>query len=234
MSYSTEYRTILILQRVLRYKREYVKSVSWCNSSSRSLKALSKREYFWLVCFTGYTRWFCCALFFNYNCAMAICSTPFPNYRCKKHFTTPTHKKDLRDFMAGLLWSPPASFGLWMLPSTVHLNRPRKFLGYSDHCLRPGWWNSFHRFDMRFFLYYVHISQPLLCSVKRNIVFTVSFPPALFLPFSSLFLYLLDHYFKHLSNARVFSGEKRVWGFSSLLLGETVDILEGVTVSLGP
>lgn len=164
MSDSTEYRTILILQRVLRYKREPVKSVSWCNSSSRSLKALSKREYFWLVCITGCTRWFCCALFFNYNCAIAICSTPFPNYRCKKHFTTPTHKKDLRDFMAGLLWSPPASFGLWMLPSTVHLNRPRKFLGYSDHCLRPGCWNSFHLFDMCFFLYYVHISQPLLCS----------------------------------------------------------------------
>lgn len=50
----------------------------------------------------------------------------------------PPIKKDLRDFMAGLLWAPPASFGLGMLSSTVHLKRPRKQLGNRDPCFRPG------------------------------------------------------------------------------------------------
>lgn len=105
----------------------------------RGLKAQSRRiNIFWLTCITGCTRWFYCAVYFNYNCTVAICSISFPNYRCKKHFTTPTHKKDLRDFMAGLLWAPPSFLGLWTLPATVHLNRPRKCLWCVDHLRRSG------------------------------------------------------------------------------------------------
>ena len=108
-------------------------------SPKKRLKTQSKRiNIFWRECITGCTRWFYCALYFNYNWAVAIYSTSFPNYICKKHFTTSTRKKDLRDFMAGLLWVPPSFLGLWTLPSTVHLKRPRQCLWCSDHLRRSG------------------------------------------------------------------------------------------------
>lgn len=70
----------------------------WWNSHSLQPKEESEKHsqreliFFWHGCIPGCTRWFYCALYFNYNCAVAICSTSFPNYRCKKHFTTPTSK----------------------------------------------------------------------------------------------------------------------------------------------
>lgn len=59
VSYSTEYRTVLVLQRELRYKKK--KRVCEMGVLMQKLfpqlkSTFKESEYFWLICITGCTR----------------------------------------------------------------------------------------------------------------------------------------------------------------------------------
>lgn len=154
-------------------------------AQSRGWKAQWKRiNIFWHGCIAGCTRWFYCALYFNYNCAVAICSISFPNYRCKKHFTTPTHKNKK---IWGISWQAcseclPFFLGLWTLPPTVHLNRPERCLCSTVHFIRSGCLSLSLPLVISFYCYYVLFAQVFVCHANMWLPVHMSFSVSTLLP----------------------------------------------------